>query len=215
MYCIYSLEMCLVPLIAGWRETKLKCTFGLWGKKKNCSLIFTISKWISLLLQMFSLVLFGGTRLATLAVSDTRWPATGESQWGEEGGVSTECLSAVVLWVSGGSPTAQHFLLGPAPSPTGLAFSLAGKRLLWGWPITALRPHAASPTRARHHSTLPLSCPPPISQFFDTKITLAGRCNSHISGIFASVICFFMIIWLYFFSVFVDMQWYTRYWLLN
>lgn len=137
----------------------------LWTLGKNCSLIFTISKWISLLLQMFSLVLFGGTRLATLAVSDTRWPATqSASGWvpvGWGGGVSTECLSAVVLWVSGGSPTAQHFLLGPAPSPTWLTFSLARKRLLWGWPITALWPHTASLTRARHHSTLPLSCPPP------------------------------------------------------
>ena len=33
---------------------------------------------------------------------------------------------------------------------------------------------------------------PPISQFFDTKITLAGRCNSHISGIFASVLFIFL-----------------------
>lgn len=53
---------------------------------------------------MFSLVLFGGTRLATSAVSDTCWPASqsacqsaGESEWGGEG----ECpLSASLLWSS-------------------------------------------------------------------------------------------------------------------
>ncbi len=57
---------------------------------------------------MFSLVFFGGARLARSAVFDTSWPV-GRSVsrsvgvgWGE--GVSTECLSAVVLWVSSGSP---------------------------------------------------------------------------------------------------------------
>lgn len=75
--------------------------------EKNCSqlffffLLWTISKWISLLLQMLSLVLFGGTRLATSAVSDTRWPVSqsmGESEWGGE----WECpLSASLLWSSG------------------------------------------------------------------------------------------------------------------
>lgn len=50
---------------------------------------------------MFSLVLFGGTRLARSAVSDARWPVdwsvsqSVEVGWG--GGASTECLSAVVL----------------------------------------------------------------------------------------------------------------------
>lgn len=60
---------------------------------------------------MFSLVQFGGTRLATSAVSDTRCQSV-TVRWG--GGVSTECLSAVVLWVPSDSPTAQHFLLGSA-----------------------------------------------------------------------------------------------------
>lgn len=60
-------------------------------------------------------------------------------------------------------------------------------------------PHTASPTVGAHHHSTPRcrpALPPhlpalPISQFFDTKITLAGRCNSHISGIFASVLCIF------------------------
>ncbi|KAK5865938.1 hypothetical protein PBY51_020168 [Eleginops maclovinus] len=53
------------------------------------------------------------------AVSDARWPV---SRWvsrrgvGWGGEVSTECLCAVVLWVSSGSPTAQHLLLGSTPS---------------------------------------------------------------------------------------------------
>lgn len=38
---------------------------------------------------------------------DTRWPVSWVGR-----GASAECLSAVVLWVSSSSPTAQHFLLG-------------------------------------------------------------------------------------------------------
>lgn len=63
----------IVPLVAGWRETKVKCTFGLFGGRKTAVSDFsfwTISKWISLLLQMFRLVLSRGTRLATSAVSE-------------------------------------------------------------------------------------------------------------------------------------------------
>lgn len=53
--------------------------------------------------------------------------------------------------------------------------------------------------------------PPTTSQFFDTKITLAGTCNSHISGIFASVI-FYDLLFLdfIFVSMCVYMQWYTE-----
>lgn len=58
---------------------------------------------------MFRLVPFRGSRLATslsLTSLASQW------EWGGGGGVSTECLSAVVLWVSSGSlPTVQHFLL--------------------------------------------------------------------------------------------------------
>lgn len=72
---------------------------------KNCSLWFffllwKISKWISLLLQMFSLVLFGGTRLATSAVSDARRPVS--RQVSRSGVGEGECpLSASLLWSSG------------------------------------------------------------------------------------------------------------------
>lgn len=89
-------------------------------------------------------------------------------------------------------------------------------------PITALR-------HTRHLQRGPATTRPccrpalsPISQFFDTKITLAGRCNSHISGIFASVLFIFLekIILTLFFPmcyivIFVYMQWSTKYWLLN
>lgn len=112
-----------------------------------------------------------------------------------------------------------------AALPPGLHLTLPqsgnGKRLLQDWPITALR-------RTRHlqwggpppldPAVVPPS--PPISQFFDTKITLAGRCNSHISGIFASVLFNFfflekIILTLFFFPVcyiviFVYMQWSTK-----
>lgn len=139
---------------------------------------------------MFSLVLFGGTRLATSAVSDTCWPVSqpvsksvGESEWGGEG----ECpLSASLLWSSGCQAA--------APLPPGLHLNPPSvwqrKRLLQDWPITAL-------CHARHLQRGPATTRPccrpalsPISQFYDTKITLAGRCNSHISGIFASVLFF-------------------------
>lgn len=75
--------------------------------------------------------------------------------WG--GGVSTECLSAVVLWVSSSSPTAQHFLLGSTWPSLSLARKSASPRPAnHGSP-----PHTASPTGAHHHSTLLSSCPLP------------------------------------------------------
>lgn len=58
--------------------------------------------------------------------------------------------------------------------------------------------------RTCHRSTLLSSCPlSHLSCFFETKITLAGRCYSHISGIFASVLFIFgkTIILLLFFSM--------------
>lgn len=109
--------------------------------------------------------------------------------WG--GGASTECLSAVVLWASSGSPpTAQHFLLGSTwPSLSLVKDKAAPPKTR---PIAALR-------HTRHLQRGPATTRPccrpalsPISQFFDTKITLAGRCNSHISGIFASVLFIFL-----------------------
>lgn len=117
--------------------------------------------------------------------------------WGE--GASAECLSAVVLWMSSGSPHS-------AAVPPGLHLTLPHsrkekkkkKQLLQDRPITALchtrhlQWGGVEGRGGSHRSTLLLSPPPsPISQFFDTKITLAGRCNSHISGIFASVLFIF------------------------
>lgn len=69
----------------------------------------------------------------------------------------------MVLWVSGSSPAVQNLL-----------------RTRIDWPITALC--HTSPT-----GEVMLLYPLPISQFSDTKITLAGRCNLT-SGIFP--VCF-------------------------
>lgn len=58
---------------------------------------------------MFSLVLFGGTRLATPAASDAL------ASQSESGGERERPPSASLLWSSGcqaAAPTAQHFLLG-------------------------------------------------------------------------------------------------------
>lgn len=167
--------------------------------------------------------------LQTSAVSDARRPvkSAGElsERWGGWGGVaSTECLS--LLWSLLGVKRQPH----SAALPPGLHLTLpqSGKDFKKNKknkksgssktdrPITALSPatHGISNERGGPPPLDP-GCRPalsPISQFFDTKITLAGRCNSHISGIFASVLFFF------FFQciiLFVYMQWSTKYWLLN
>lgn len=69
-----------------------------------------------------------------------RQPANGwmsqsgaEGGWGW-GGVSTECLFAVVLWVSGSSPTVQNFLLGS----TWPFLHLKQSPPPHNWPIVAL-----------------------------------------------------------------------------
>lgn len=70
---------------------------------------------------------------------DIRWPVSWSGvEWGGVGrGSASECLSALVLWVSSSSPTAQHFLLGSTwPSLK----SRKKKWLLQDWPIMAL-PH--------------------------------------------------------------------------
>lgn len=106
-----------------------------------------------------------------------RQPANGwmsqsgaEGGWGW-GGVSTECLFAVVLWVSGSSPTVQNFLLGST------------------WPFLHLKqfpPPTAGQSwlSAAHSISHGGGQPLLISQYFDTEITLAGRCISHVSGFF-------------------------------
>ena len=67
--------------------------------------------------KLFALFFLEALDFAMSAVSDTRRPASQQVRGSREGvewgvGVSTECLFAVVLWVSGGSPTVQNFLLG-------------------------------------------------------------------------------------------------------
>lgn len=49
---------------------------------------------------MFSLVLFGGTRLARSAVSDTRWPVGWSASQSESGGEGERPPSASLLWSS-------------------------------------------------------------------------------------------------------------------
>lgn len=134
---------------------------------------------------MFSLVLFGGTRLAMSAVSDARWPVG--SQQG-----SGECPpSASLLWSSGcqaAVPQRSTSSWAPLDPPSA--------QLLQDMANHGSPPLTASPTWDGVGGPPPLDpavvpAPSPISQFFDTKITLAGRCYSHISGIFASVLLIF------------------------
>lgn len=153
----------VVPLVAGWRETKLKCTIGLL-RGGNCSLwllffflLWTISKCISLFLQMFSLVLFGGTRLAMSAVSDARWPVG--SQEGSGGSVHRVPLCCGPLGVKRQSHSAAL--------PPGLHLTLPRLSSSKTWPITALR-HSRHLRRGmgwggRHRSTLLSFLPPPPS----------------------------------------------------
>lgn len=77
---------------------------------------------------------------------------------------------------------------------------------LGGW---ALPPSFASDfgktTTAGQNVATSVTRPPPTSTHsFDTKITLAGTCNSHISGIFASVILLWFIFLILFLSVCVS-----------
>lgn len=141
------------------------------------------------------LALFGGSRLCSVSglwhpLDSQSGQSVVESEWGEVG----ECpLSASLLWSSGCRAAAPQRSTS-SWAPLDRLSVWREKRILRDWPITALcRTHGIS-----NRGPLPLdpavilpSPPPPISQFFDTKITLAGRCNSHISGIFASVLCIF------------------------
>lgn len=144
---------------------------------------------------MFSLVLFGGTRLATSAVSDTRWSVGGSRM--EEG---ERPPSASLLWSSGRQAAAppQRSTSSRAPldpPSSSLASKSSSSKTGQSWLSPPTHGISNEGGGACHRSTL-LSCRssplPPISQFFDTKITLAGRCNSHISGIFASVLFIFL-----------------------
>lgn len=103
----------VVPLVAGWRETKLKCTIGLFGVGwGNCSLWFFFSFFklyqseyhcYSKCLALFCLEALDLQRQLSLTPAGQRasQPASqsmGESEWGGEG----ECpLSASLLWSSG------------------------------------------------------------------------------------------------------------------
>lgn len=121
LYLFHGNVSGVVPLVAGWRETKLNCTIGLLGGKnftlgffpffelyqrdyhcysKNC---YPCSLWRLYTLQCQWSLTPAGQPIRSVG----GWVRVG---WG--GGVSTECLFAVVLWMSSGSPTAQHFLLG-------------------------------------------------------------------------------------------------------
>lgn len=146
--------------------------------------------------KIVSLVLFGGTRLAMSAVSDTRWPVTQSvSQWVSQSGVGWGSVHWVPLCCG---------LLGVRRQPHSTALP-PGLHLTL--PQSGKKSSSSRTDQSRFSAThgistggpppldpaVVLPSPPthPISQFFDTKITLAGRSNSHISGIFASVLCIF------------------------
>lgn len=237
LYLILGNVSGVVPLVAGWRETKLKCTIGLRGKTAVydfffCFLLWTISKWISLLLQMFSLVLFGGARLATLPVSDAHRPVGqsggGPVRVGRGGGGSTECLSAVVLWVSAGwfarsdgDPATQHFLLGwhQAPlDPPSVWQEAAPPRLA----NHGTQPHMGFSDRACQHSTLLSTCP--LSHLsvlwhkdhFSWKMKQSYFWNICQCSLYFYYYFFFgsyrlsLSFTMYYFVIFVYMQWSTK-----
>lgn len=138
LYLFHGNAPAVVPLVAGWQETTqmYRLDFGAKKQKKKSQLVFFSPFFFKLYQSEYhcyskivSLVLFGGTRLATSAMSCAcRWASQTGVEWGV--GVSTECLFAVVLLVSGGSPTVQNLLLGS----TWPSLRLATKT----WPITAL-----------------------------------------------------------------------------
>lgn len=114
-----------------------------WTLVKNCSLCLVFSFFeqyqseyhcYSKYLALFCLE---ARDFQMSAVSDTRRPVHrwGSREWCGEGGVSTECLSAVVLWVSSGSPPPHSAAL-----PPGLHLTLPSEemRLLQDRQITAL-----------------------------------------------------------------------------
>lgn len=114
--------------------------------------------------------------------------------WGGEH--LTECLLSAVLGVSSRSPTAQHLL----PHSVWPTWSTR-KQLLQDWPIAALYHTRRFPKGGEGVRGPPLLDPAvvpaasPVPQFFDT---LAGRCNSHISGNLLPV-CFFFFLNDYYF----------------
>lgn len=171
LYLFHGNVSGVVPLVAGWRETKLKCTIGLCGKKLQ-SHFFPSLNYIKVNITVTpkSLALFclealdlqcqpSLTPAGQSTSQSASQPVGGWVRVGWGGGVSTECLFAVVLWVSGGSPTAQHFLLGS----TWPFLSLTRKTAPPGLTNHGSLPHTASPLGAHHHSTLLSSCPLPPS----------------------------------------------------
>lgn len=149
---------------------------------------------------MFSLVLFGGTRLARSAVSDPAGQSTGQSaSQSKSGGEGERPPSASLLWSSrcqAAAPQRSTSSWAPLDPPSVSQEKKKKKK-------SSSSKTSQSWLSATHGiSNGGEGAPPldpavdpalsPISQFFDTKITLAGRCNSHISGIFASVLFIFL-----------------------
>lgn len=149
---------------------------------------------------MFSLVLFGGARPATSAVSDTHWRVSraGQSvsqsvEVGEREGERP--LSASLLWSSGCQAAApQRSTSSWAPlDPPSLSQEKASPPKTGQSRLSATHGISNEEGGKGAPPLDPAVVPAlsPASQFFDTKITLAGRCNSHISGIFASCTFFY------------------------
>lgn len=144
--------------------------------------LWTISKWISLLLQNICLLL-RGTRPAAPRSPARRAESTGE------GSIlpSASCLPS--SGCRAGAPrrsTSSHTPSDPAQVP-----QAAPARLANHGPLSPNRGEGTGgAAMARPCWCL---CVPPVPQFFDT---LAGRCNSHISGnllpVCLLVFCFFL-----------------------
>lgn len=147
MYYIYSLEMCHCS--SGSRMKGNKTEMYHWTLVKNCSLCLVFSFFeqyqseyhcYSKYLALFCLE---ARDFQMSAVSDTRRPVHrwGSREWCGEGGVSTECLSAVVLWVSSGSPPPKRSTSSWAPLDPPLRRNAAPPRPANHGSL----PHTASP----------------------------------------------------------------------
>lgn len=126
----------VVPLVAGWRETKLKCTIGLWDGEKTAVYDYFFSFFeqyqseyhcYSKCLALFCLEALDSQRRLSLTPAGQSGPGGGGR------GASAECLSSCgPLWCVERQPHS-------AALPPGLPLTLPRLGSSLDWPITALR----------------------------------------------------------------------------
>lgn len=186
--------MCVVvPLVAGWRETQLYCwTYGQKKKKKVAELFFFFfsAQFLNYIKVKITVTPnrspCSAWRHKTCNVSFLRYSWTvsqPDSQpmggWvrveRRGGGGGGECPpSASLLWSSG--------CRAAAPQCRTSSWAPLDPSSIWSSPPppTTGQSWLSAAHSISHGGGQPLL----ISQYFDTEITLAGRCISHVSGFF-------------------------------